>query len=137
MSKNFDELINVMKRLRAPEGCPWDREQTYQSLAPYVIEEAYEVFEAIQEAAEGAPENLREELGDLLLQIVFHSQIAAERGEFTVDDVAAEQAQKLILRHPHVFGEQKFDSADEVLQNWDALKAGERAASGKAEKLKD
>jgi tetrapyrrole methylase family protein/MazG family protein/ATP diphosphatase len=137
MSKEFDELVGVMARLRSPEGCPWDREQTYVSLAPYVIEEAYETFDAIQSAAEGNPEHLKEELGDLLLQIVFHSQIAAERGDFTVGDVAAEQARKLTLRHPHVFGEQKFGSAGEVLENWDKLKAGERAASGKSEKSKD
>ena len=94
-----------MARLRAPGGCPWDREQTYASLAPYLLEETYETFDAIQEAAEGQPENLREELGDLLLQIIFHSEIAAERGDFTIDEVVKEASQKLILRNPNVFGD--------------------------------
>ena len=108
MSKNFDELVNVMARLRAPGGCPWDREQTYESLAPYLLEEAFESFDAIQDAAEGKPENLREELGDLLLQIIFHSQIGEERGDFTIEDVCAAITNKMILRHPHVFGDANF-----------------------------
>ncbi|HXG83972.1 MAG TPA: nucleoside triphosphate pyrophosphohydrolase [Pyrinomonadaceae bacterium] len=126
MSKNFDELTNVMKRLRAPGGCPWDREQTYESLAPYLLEEAFESFDAIQEAAEGKPENLREELGDLLLQIIFHSQIGEERGDFTIEDVCAAITRKMILRHPHVFGDKQLDTAADVLQNWDELKRAER-----------
>lgn len=109
MSKSFDELIIVMDRLRAPGGCPWDAEQTYQSLSQYLIEEAYETFDAIQEADQtGDTTNLREELGDLLLQVVFHSTIGKERGDFTVDDVAEGVTQKLILRHPHVFGDANF-----------------------------
>jgi uncharacterized protein YabN with tetrapyrrole methylase and pyrophosphatase domain len=88
MSKTFDELVSVMARLRAPGGCPWDREQTYASLAQYLLEESYETFDAIQEADEtGDTVNLREELGDILLQVVFHSTIAAERGDFTIDEV--------------------------------------------------
>ncbi len=126
MSKNFDELLSVMARLRAPGGCPWDREQTYESLAPYLLEEAFESFDAIQEAAAGKTDNLREELGDLLLQIVFHSQIGEERGDFTIEDVCAGVTRKMVLRHPHVFGDKKFDTADEVLQNWDELKKAER-----------
>jgi tetrapyrrole methylase family protein/MazG family protein len=137
MSANFDELVAIMARLRAPGGCPWDREQTYQSLAPYLIEETYETFDAIQEAAEGNTDHLREELGDLLLQIVFHSEIAAERGDFTIDEVAKEVTQKLVLRHPHVFGDVKLDTADDVLNNWDQLKADQRKASGKEEKEKE
>ncbi len=138
MSKSFDELIIVMDRLRAPGGCPWDAEQTYQSLSQYLIEEAYETFDAIQEADQtGDTTNLREELGDLLLQVVFHSTIGKERGDFTVDDVAEGVTQKLILRHPHVFGDANFARAEDVLDNWDQLKADERKASGKAEKVSD
>ena len=138
MSKSFDELVAVMARLRAPGGCPWDHEQTYQSLSQYLLEEAYETFDAIQEAdATGDTTNLREELGDLLLQVVFHSTIGTERGDFTIDDVAEGVTQKLILRHPHVFGDANFARAEDVLDNWDRLKADERKASGKVEKPKD
>jgi MazG family protein len=137
MSKNFDELVNVMTRLRAPGGCPWDREQTYESLAPYLLEEAFESFDAIQEAVEGKPENLREELGDLLLQIIFHAQIAEELGDFTIEDVCETITRKMILRHPHVFGDEKFDTATDVLDNWDDLKKAERAVTKKEEKAKD
>ena len=138
MSKNFDELVAVMARLRAPGGCPWDREQTYASLAQYLLEETYETFDAIQEADQtGETGNLREELGDVLLQVVFHSTIAKEKGDFTIDEVVEGVTQKLILRHPHVFGDAKLERAEDVLNNWDALKAGERKASGKEEKQKD
>jgi MazG family protein len=135
MSKNFDELVSVMARLRAPGGCPWDHEQTYASLSQYLLEEAYETFDALHEADEtGDTTNLKEELGDLLLQVVFHSTIAAERGDFTIEDVAGGVAQKLVLRHPHVFGDAKLERAQDVLDNWDELKANERKASGKKEK---
>lgn len=138
MSEKFDELLAVMARLRAPGGCPWDAEQTYASLSQYLLEEAYETFDAIHEAeATGDITNLKEELGDLLLQVVFHSTIGAERGEFTIDDVADGVAKKLVLRHPHVFGDAKLEKAQDVLDNWDTLKANERKASGKAEKTKD
>lgn len=138
MSKSFDELVAVMVRLRAPGGCPWDHEQTYQSLSQYLLEEAYETFDAIQEAdATGDTVNLREELGDLLLQVVFHSTIGTERGDFTIDDVSEGVTQKLILRHPHVFGDKKLARAQDVLDNWDQLKADERKASGKIEKPKE
>jgi MazG family protein len=138
MSRSFDELISVMARLRAPGGCPWDAEQTYMSLSQYLLEEAYETFDAIQESEQtGDTANLREELGDLLLQVVFHSTIGTERGDFTIDDVAAGITQKLILRHPHVFGDEKFERAEDVLNNWDTLKANERKASGKAEKIRE
>src|SRR6476469_4549621 len=135
MSKALDELIAVMARLRAPGGCPWDREQTYSSLAQYLLEEAYETFDAIQEADQTSDiTNLKEELGDLLLQVIFHSTIATEKGDFTIDDVAAGITQKLVLRHPHVFGDAKLERAEDVLDNWDQLKADERKASGKKEK---
>jgi len=138
MSKSFDELLAVMTRLRAPGGCPWDAEQTYQSLSQYLLEEAYEAFDAIHAAGEtGDTTHLTEELGDLLLQVVFHSTIAAERGDFTIDDVAAGVAKKLVLRHPHVFGDKKLEKAQDVLDNWDELKANERAASGKPEKVNE
>lgn len=124
-----------MERLRAPGGCPWDHEQTYASLAQYLLEEAYETFDAIQEADQtGDTTNLREELGDLLLQVVFHSTIGKERADFTIDDVADGVTKKLILRHPHVFGDASFAHAEDVLDNWDQLKADERKASGKGEK---
>lgn len=135
MSKEFDELVAIMARLRAPGGCPWDAEQTYGTLSQYLLEEAYEAFDAIQYADEtGDVEHLKEELGDLLLQVVFHSAIGAERGEFTIDEVAAGISKKLVLRHPHVFGDARFEKAREVLENWDALKANERKALGKKEK---
>ena len=135
MSKAFDELVAVMSKLRAPGGCPWDHEQTYASLAQYLLEETYETFDAIQEADQtGDTTNLREELGDLLLQVVFHSTIGAERGDFTIDEVCEGVAQKLVLRHPHVFGDAKLARAQDVLDNWDKLKADERAASGKKQK---
>jgi MazG family protein len=138
MSKTFDELIAVMARLRAPGGCPWDREQTYASLAQYLLEECYETFEAIQEADQtGDTRNLTEELGDVLLQVVFHSTIAAERGDFTIDEVVQSVTEKLILRHPHVFGEIELKTAEDVLNNWDELKKAQKKASGKIEKPKE
>lgn len=138
MSEKFDELVAVMDRLRAPGGCPWDREQTYASLSQYLLEEAYETFDAIHEAdTTGDITNLKEELGDLLLQVVFHATIGKERGEFDIDEVAGGVSQKLILRHPHVFGDAKLERAEDVLDNWDTLKANERKASGKEEKKKD
>ncbi len=138
MSKNFDELVQVMARLRAPGGCPWDAEQTYTSLAQYLLEECFEAFDSIQEADRtGDTTNLREELGDVLLQVVFHSTIAAEKNDFTIDEVVKGVTEKLVLRHPHVFGEKELHTADDVLNNWDELKKAERAASGKVEKTKD
>ncbi|MBC7798938.1 MAG: nucleoside triphosphate pyrophosphohydrolase [Pyrinomonadaceae bacterium] len=135
MSEKFTEFVNVMRRLRAPDGCPWDREQTHKSLAPHLIEECYEALDAIYEI-DGA-QHLKEELGDVLLQIVFHAQIAEDNGDFTVDDVVEGINQKMVLRHPHVFGDLKLEKSDDVLRNWDELKKAERAASGKTEKPKD
>ncbi|NNF00795.1 MAG: nucleoside triphosphate pyrophosphohydrolase [Pyrinomonadaceae bacterium] len=138
MSEKFDELLTVMERLRAPGGCPWDREQTYETLAPYLLEESYEAFDAIQEANEtGDTKHLVEELGDVLLQVVFHSTIAKERGDFTIDDVSEDVAQKLVLRHPHVFEDKKLETADEVLNNWEDLKKEERKKSGKEKDARD
>jgi len=124
----FAELIELISRLRAPGGCPWDREQTHDSLKPMLLEEAYEVIEAIDD---GNDEELTGELGDLLLQVVFHSQIAAEQERFNVADVIERVSSKMIRRHPHVFGEDKAESSTEVLRNWEAIKAAELAAKGK------
>jgi tetrapyrrole methylase family protein/MazG family protein/ATP diphosphatase len=134
MSKQFDELVKVMARLRAPGGCPWDREQTYESLGQYLLEESYEAYDAIQKSTEtGDTEHLKEELGDVLLQVVFHSTIAAELGDFTIEDVAEDVKTKLVLRHPHVFEDKKLETAKDVLDNWDELKKSERAQRGNAE----
>ncbi|MCS6873345.1 MAG: nucleoside triphosphate pyrophosphohydrolase [Pyrinomonadaceae bacterium] len=131
MSVEFDKLMETMRRLRAPEGCPWDREQTHQSLAPYLVEECYEAFSAIQE---NDIVELKEELGDVLLQVVFHSVIAEEKDEFTIRDVIEGITQKLVLRHPHVFENEEFSTAEEVLKNWDKLKLREREKRGKLSK---
>ena len=122
----FDHLVRLMARLRAPGGCPWDREQTHASIKPYLIEEAYEVIEAIDA---NDPEELKKELGDLLLQVVFHAEMAQEAGAFGVADVADAIAAKLVHRHPHVFGDVEVKDASEVLQNWSRIKAQERAGS--------
>lgn len=121
-----------MARLRSPEGCPWDREQTYDTLAPMLLEEAYEAFEAVEDARDGRPLELRDELGDLLFQIVFYAQVAAERGEFTIQDVTHSVHSKMVRRHPHVFGDETAQDAAEVLRNWEAIKAEEKRAAGKA-----
>jgi tetrapyrrole methylase family protein/MazG family protein len=126
--KRFAELVHLVSRLRAPGGCPWDREQTHQSLKPMLLEEAYEVIEAIDE---GDQEELIGELGDLLLQVVFHSQIAAEENRFTIAEVIERVSAKMVRRHPHVFGQEKVETANDVLRNWEALKAAELAARGK------
>jgi len=119
---SIKELIEVMKTLRSENGCPWDKEQNHISLKPYLIEEAYEVIDAIDKAND---EELKEELGDLLLQIIFHAQIAAEEGRFNIYDVAATIVDKLKRRHPHVFGNAKVSGTDEVLSNWEIIKKSE------------
>jgi tetrapyrrole methylase family protein/MazG family protein len=119
----FDELVAIMARLRGPDGCPWDREQTHRTLRPYLLEETYEALEAIDA---GSPQQLRQELGDLLLQVVFHAQMAAESGTFTIDDVVAGLADKLVRRHPHVFGDVTVGGSGDVLTNWETIKAQER-----------
>ncbi len=123
----FETLVAVQARLRAPYGCPWDREQTHQSLRTYLIEEAYEVLEALES---GNDAKFAEEMGDLLLQIVFHSQIAREEGRFTVAEVIREIHDKMVRRHPHVFGETRAKDSAEVLRNWEQIKAEERRTSG-------
>ena len=123
----FEKLVSVQARLRAAKGCPWDREQTHQSLRTYLLEEAYEVLEALDT---GNDAKFAEEMGDLLLQIVFHSQIAQEEGRFTVADVIREIHDKMIRRHPHVFGEARARNSAEVLRNWEQIKAEERSTSG-------
>ena len=119
----FEKLVAVQARLRAPKGCPWDREQTHQSLRTYLLEEVYEVLEALDS---GNDAKFAEEMGDLLLQIVFHSQIAKEEGRFSVSDVIREIHDKMIRRHPHVFGETRAKDSKEVLRNWEQIKAAER-----------
>ncbi|MDR1145585.1 MAG: nucleoside triphosphate pyrophosphohydrolase [Verrucomicrobiales bacterium] len=116
-------LKNIIARLRAPGGCPWDREQTHQSIKPQIIEECYEAVEAIDDADDAL---LKEELGDVLLHLVFHAQLAAERGAFTFDDVINGIADKLVFRHPHVFGENKLSDSGAVLRQWDELKKQEK-----------
>ena len=136
MPNTFNDLVALMERLRSPTGCPWDREQTYATLAPMILEEAYEAFEAVEEATTGHPEELRDELGDLLFQIVFYAQVAKERGEFTIDDVTNSIHTKMVRRHPHVFGDVKADDSATVLLNWETMKAEERRAAGKSEEEK-
>lgn len=120
----FTRLVEIMARLRAPGGCPWDRAQSRQDLKPYLVEETYEVLDAIEQ---NDPEMLREELGDLLLQVVFHAEIAQEEGSFDMEDVCRGINEKLVRRHPHVFGEVKADTPEQVLQNWEAIKKEEKA----------
>ena len=133
MSANFNDLIELMQKLRSPDGCPWDREQTYATLAPMLLEEAYEAFEAVEEARDGRPNELRDELGDLLFQIVFYAQVAREQGDFSIDDVTSMIHAKMVRRHPHVFGDTNADDTATVLRNWEAMKQDERRAAGKSE----
>ncbi len=121
--KSFEDLVALMTRLRGPGGCPWDREQSMEDLRPFIIEEAYEVTHAIDS---GDRDGLREEVGDMLLQAVFVSEIAREEGSFTIDDAVTAIHDKLVRRHPHVFGDVQAADADAVLSNWEKLKASER-----------
>lgn len=124
MSLRFDQVVQIMETLRGEGGCPWDRKQTRESLKPYLIEEAYEVLETIE--AQDDPK-LKEELGDVLLQILFHAQIGRERNTFTIEDVLQTLAEKLIRRHPHVFGEVTVNGAEEVVHRWEEIKRQEKA----------
>ena len=117
------ELVRVMARLRGPDGCPWDAEQTHETLVKYLLDETYELLEAIEA---GSPDHIAEELGDLLLQVVFHSQMAADAGTFDVDDVAGRLVTKLVTRHPHVFGDVEVEGASEVVANWEVIKDHEK-----------
>jgi MazG family protein len=134
--ERFERAVQIMHRLRAPGGCPWDREQTFDSIKPYTLEETYEVLEAI-DARDW--QELTGELGDLLLQVLFYSEMANEAGHFAIDDVLERLSNKLVDRHPHVFGDVKAETSGEVLRNWEALKAEEKkkrleAGGGKAAK---
>jgi XTP/dITP diphosphohydrolase len=128
----MNELLNTMRRLRGPDGCPWDKEQTHDSLRPYLLEEAAEAVDAI---ASKNYEHMAEELGDILLQVAFHTVIAEETKSFSYEDVEQSIVQKLIRRHPHVFGDVKVSSADEVTANWLAIKEQEKRGKGKREKV--
>lgn len=125
IGKLFEALVALQARLRAPKGCPWDREQTHDTLRPYLIEEAYEVLDALDS---GDANHIAEELGDLLLQVVFHAQLGAEAGRFDIADVIQHIHTKLVRRHPHVFGKVKADTAAQVVKKWEELKAEERAS---------
>lgn len=127
MKYTFDDFQKIIQKLRSENGCPWDREQTHESLRPCMIEEAYELISSIRIYQEtGSPENLREELGDVLLQVAMHSEIAEEEGLFTMEDVIQEVAEKMIRRHPHVFGQMQVENSNEVLRNWEEIKRGEK-----------
>lgn len=132
--KLFEDLVELQIRLLAPNGCPWDREQTHESLRTYLIEEAYEVLDALES---GDPDKFAEELGDLLLQIIFHSQLASQDGRFNVGDVIERVHTKMVRRHPHVFGKDRADSSAQVLKNWEQLKAEERRQDRAARGLND
>jgi tetrapyrrole methylase family protein / MazG family protein len=132
--ENFGQLVDIMKRLLAPDGCPWDREQTLQTLKPFLVEEAYEVLEAID--TDDVPEHC-EELGDLLFQIVFQAALREQQGGFGIDDVVNAIATKMRRRHPHVFGETKVKDSSEVLENWGKLKQAEHAEKGKVRRALD
>jgi len=121
--ERFEQAVAIMERLRAPGGCPWDREQTFDSIKPYTLEEAYEVLEAIDNRDW---DELTGELGDLLLQVLFYSEMAKEQGTFSIDEVLERLSKKLVDRHPHVFGNVKAETSSEVLRNWEALKAEEK-----------
>lgn len=125
----FDELLAIMKRLRGPGGCPWDAEQTHESLKRYLLEEAYEVIEAIDT---NSSDLLKEELGDLLLQPIFHAAIAEETGKFTMQDVIKGLCDKLIRRHPHVFGDMEISSSDAQVENWERIKKAEKGDERKS-----
>lgn len=123
MEKHFRELVNIVKKLRAPDGCPWDRQQTLYSLKEYLIEEVFELVNAIDKKD---IDNIKEELGDLLLHVILHSVIAEEENLFTLNDVIKSISEKLVRRHPHVFGDTKVESTDEVIVNWEKIKKEEK-----------
>lgn len=132
MRRPIDRLLGIMARLRDPQGgCPWDLEQDFSTIAPYTIEEAYEVADAIDR---GDMQALKDELGDLLLQVVFHARMAEEQGAFAFDDVATAIADKMVRRHPHVFGEASFADAEEQTRSWEAIKRAEREAAGEEDR---
>lgn len=130
----FEDLVAIMALLRSPEGCPWDWEQTHESIRRNFIEEVYEAVDAIDRKDDA---NLREELGDVMMQVVFHARIAQEGGRFDINDVADEVCKKLILRHPHIFGDVSADTADEVVKNWDAIKRVEKGQTSTAQTMRE
>ena len=123
MGNIFRAFVDLVAKLRSPDGCPWDRKQTTESLKPFLIEECYEVVDALDE---GSPDKIKEELGDLLFQIMFHARIAEEQGRFTIEDVIAANIDKMVRRHPHVFGDAHFSTDREVLANWEEIKKKEK-----------
>jgi tetrapyrrole methylase family protein/MazG family protein len=133
-SPGIQAIFEVVARLRAPDGCPWDREQTHESLRPYLLEETYELLEAIDAADDT---KIKEELGDLLLQVAMHAEIAAQEGRFNAAEVSEGVAAKMVKRHPHVFGDTSVANADEVLRNWEHQKAHEARKEGKEESVVD
>lgn len=130
----FGDLLSIMARLRSPGGCPWDLKQTHETLRQYVLEEAYEVAAAVDE---GDPASLADELGDLLLQVVFHAQIGRQSGEFDITDVVSNICRKLILRHPHIFGSVRVNGAEDVITNWEAIKRSEKGHSSTTQAMED
>lgn len=124
----FQKLVELVDILRGPNGCPWDKEQTRESLKSMLVEEAYEVLEALDGEE---PDELCEELGDLLFQVLFHGRIAKENGEFTIEDVCRRLYEKMVRRHPHIFGNESYEDAQELLRNWEDIKAAEKEASGR------
>ena len=120
---SWSNLVSIIAKLRSPEGCPWDRAQTHESLKRFLLEETYELFEAIDAAN---PQAIKDELGDVLLQVLLHAQIAQEKGHFSMEDVVVNLSEKLVRRHPHVFGEVSADTPEEVMVNWDAIKKREK-----------
>lgn len=129
----FDELVEIIEKLRSPNGCPWDREQTHESIRNSMIEEAYELVEAIDG---GKGEKIADESGDVLLQVVLHAQIGKDNGEYDINDVTDMISRKMIHRHPHVFGEVSVKNSDEVLTNWDAIKRADREQTSIADDLR-
>ena len=134
MSKKytFEELLNIVEKLRMPGGCPWDMEQTHESIKHNIIEEGYELIEALEG---GDPEKMADESGDLLLQVIFHAQIAKENGEYSIDDCIDKISEKLIYRHPHVFGDEKLETSEEVLNKWNEIKREDREQDTVAKEL--
>jgi tetrapyrrole methylase family protein / MazG family protein len=128
MTDALKKLVDLMATLRGPEGCPWDLKQTTESLKPFLIEETYEVVDALDE---GDPHKVKEELGDLLFQIVFHARLAEEQGDFSLEDVIETNLEKMVRRHPHVFGDQKLATDKEVVANWEEIKKKEKGHAGR------
>lgn len=134
MKKDFYEFCKIIKRLRAPGGCPWDMEQTHTTLAKHLVEEAYEAYDAIMDEDS---HHTMDELGDVLLQIVMHATIAEENGEYTIDDITDNVSEKMITRHPHIFGDVTVNSSTDVLDNWEEIKRRERGQVKLSESIED